>query len=86
MSLSDTEWKVMNVLWDHHPATAREVMDALESFTEADLDAPSLAPSEMAPFFGTRRQVFLTMANHWLVHRGQVADARRAAGRERIGM
>jgi hypothetical protein len=28
----------------------------------------------------------LLMANHWLAHRGQVADARRAAGRERIGM
>jgi len=67
-------------------AVRARVMEALEACTEADLDAPSFAPSEMAKFFGTRRQVFLTMANHWLVHRGQVADARRAAGRERIGI
>ena len=66
-------------------AVRERVMGVFESYDEAALDAPSHAPREMANFFGTRRQVFLIMANHWLVHRGQVADARRAAGRERIG-
>ena len=67
-------------------AVRERVLSVFEAFTEAELDAPSHAPGEMAKFFGTRRQVFLIMANHWLVHRGQVADARRAAGRDRIGM
>ncbi|MFI4862456.1 MAG: BlaI/MecI/CopY family transcriptional regulator [Phycisphaerales bacterium JB063] len=28
-ALSDAEWEVMNVVWDTHPATAAQVVDAL---------------------------------------------------------
>jgi len=31
--LSDAEWKVMNAVWDDHPATARGVLGALQSET-----------------------------------------------------
>lgn len=34
MRLSGTEWKIMNVLWDKSPATAREVLERLEADTE----------------------------------------------------
>jgi BlaI family transcriptional regulator, penicillinase repressor len=31
MKLTDAEWKIMDVLWDEHPLTAREIMDRVES-------------------------------------------------------
>ena len=31
MQLTSTEWKVMNALWRHHPATAREIEAGLEA-------------------------------------------------------
>jgi BlaI family penicillinase repressor len=29
MKLTESEWQIMNALWKHHPATAREVADRL---------------------------------------------------------
>ncbi len=29
MKLSESEWQIMNALWAHHPATAREVAERL---------------------------------------------------------
>lgn len=55
----------------------------LESLSEENLDQPSKAnppPGFEAPF-GTWRRLFLTRALHWMNHRGQLADCRRAAGR-----
>ncbi len=34
MALSEGEWKVMNALWARHPATAREIFDALPPGTD----------------------------------------------------
>ena len=31
MKLSDAEWLIMNALWDHHPANARQIADRLPS-------------------------------------------------------
>ncbi len=61
------------------------VLATLESFSEEDLDKTSKAPAEYASLFGTNRQVFLQSGLHRMVHRGQLADARRAAGRPRLG-
>ena len=59
-----------------------ETVALLDSLSEEDLDTPSKnAPPEYKEFFGTYRQCFMMTANHYLMHRGQVADARRAAGR-----
>ena len=60
-------------------------MELLDSFSEEDLDKASNAPAKRQAYFGTARQCFLMTALHWMMHRGQVADARRAAGRKRIG-
>ena len=60
-------------------------MELLNSLSEEDLDKPSKAPAQRQAYFGTSRQCFLMTALHWMMHRGQVADARRAAGRKRIG-
>jgi BlaI family penicillinase repressor len=29
MKLTEAEWKIMNVLWRHHPASARDIMERL---------------------------------------------------------
>ena len=33
MRFSDAEWKAMNVVWERHPATVRDVLESLESDT-----------------------------------------------------
>ena len=33
MQLNDSEWKVMRVVWNHHPARARDVLVELEDST-----------------------------------------------------
>ena len=30
MKLSEAEWKIMNAVWERHPASARDVMERLE--------------------------------------------------------
>ena len=57
----------------------------LESLTERDLDQQSArAPKSAEQLFGTYRKCFQYVANHWFMHRGQLANARRAAGLERM--
>jgi hypothetical protein len=56
----------------------------LDSLAEVDLDRPSSgAPEGAEELFGTWRACFQYAADHWFMHRGQLADARRAAGLER---
>ena len=47
-----------------------------------DLDrASEAAPdAERAEMFGTRRDCLQFVSDHWYMHRGQLADARRASG------
>lgn len=60
-------------------------MALFDSLSEDDLDTSSKScPPEYEGYFGTYRQCFQMIANHWIMHRGQVADARRAAGRKRL--
>jgi hypothetical protein len=57
----------------------------LDSMGESGLDAPTKAPFPgLEQLFGTVGMSFLTTALHQMNHRGQVADARRAAGRKPI--
>jgi DinB superfamily len=64
-----------------------ETMKVLDSLTDADLDQPCKAcPPEMKEFVGTYGQCFLVLIFNTLTHRGQVADARRAAGRKPLRM
>ena len=60
-------------------------LNFIDSLTDADLDKPPLnAPPGREAFFGTFGKVLTMVALHPLMHRGQAADARRAAGRERL--
>ncbi len=70
-------------------ATCREVHNAtlalLDSLTEADLDKPSVnTPKGYEDTFGTYRLCLQYVSDHRYMHRGQLADARRAAGVDRM--
>lgn len=55
----------------------------LESLSDDDLDQPSKnCPPGRENFMGTVGQCLLVLALHPAMHRGQVADARRMAGRK----
>jgi uncharacterized damage-inducible protein DinB len=57
----------------------------LESLSEADLDKPTKAPPKgREREFATYGQSFLVLALHQAMHRGNVTDARRAAGRAAV--
>ncbi len=71
--------EVLSKCQEIHQAT----LALLDSMSEEDLDTTSKAcPPEYESYFGTRRQCFQMIASHWLMHQGQVADARRTAGRK----
>lgn len=53
----------------------------LATLSDADLDQKSHAPEEFGASFGTVGACFAAMCTHMAFHAGQVADARRAAGR-----
>lgn len=53
----------------------------LDTLTDADLDKPSHAEGEMKAWFGTIGQCLSSIPIHFTFHGGQIADARRAAGR-----
>jgi len=57
-------------------------LDYLGSLSDEDLDKPTSVPEEMRAYFGTVAQCFATTIIHFGFHGGQIADARRAAGRE----
>ena len=75
--------------FDEVLATCREArastLTLLRSFSEEDLDTASAkVPMGFELTFGTYRQCLQYAADHWYMHRGHLADARRAAGVERM--
>ena len=57
----------------------------LDSLSEADLDKPTKAPPKgREREFATFGQSFLVLALHQTMHRGNLTDARRAAGRAAV--
>jgi hypothetical protein len=75
--------------FDQVLATCREMrrftMSQLESLSESDLDKTSASvPIGWETTFGTYRLCFQYAADHWYMHRGHLADARRAAGLRRM--
>src|SRR5512140_1635054 len=60
-------------------------MTVIDSLSEDDLDKVSAgAPKGWEETFGTYRLCLQFVADHWYMHRGQLADARRAAGLDRM--
>lgn len=55
--------------------------DYVASLSDEDLSKPSHAPEEMKEWFGTVAQCLIAAAVHFTYHGGQIADARRAAGK-----
>jgi uncharacterized damage-inducible protein DinB len=57
----------------------------LEEIGEDGLDRPTVAPPKgLEDVLGTAGKAFLVIALHQMSHRGQVADARRTAGRKPV--
>jgi hypothetical protein len=64
-----------------------ETIKLLDSFTDADLDRTcECCPPESRQLIGTYAQCLMVLILNTMNHHGQVADARRAAGRKRIGV
>ncbi len=57
-------------------------MRLLDTLSDEDLTKPTHAPEEMKEWFGTYAQCLAAIPIHVAFHGGQIADARRAAGRE----
>lgn len=57
-------------------------LKTLASLSDDDLDKPSKAPAELSQYFGNIGQCFAAIGMHFTYHGGQVADARRAAGKK----
>ena len=63
-------------------AVRAESLAYIDSLTDGDLDKPSHAPEEYGDFFGEIGQCLAVLTTHLAFHGGQIADARRAAGRD----
>jgi len=75
--------------FDELLAECREVragtVAMLAGLDEADLDcASAYVPKGLEETFGTFRLGLQYLADHWYMHRGQLADARRSAGMGRM--
>ena len=58
-------------------------LEVLAGLSDEDLQQPSKAPPEgVKEFIGTFAQCFMVVSHHFTFHGGQIADARRAAGRK----
>lgn len=66
-------------------AVRESTLELVGTLTEDDLDRSSAkVPKGFENTFGTWRLCLQYAADHWYMHRGQLADARRAAGVRRI--
>ncbi len=75
--------------FDQVLAKCREVREAtlavIDSLSEDDLDKVSARmPKGFEDTFGTHRLCLQFVADHWYMHRGHLADTRRAAGLDRM--
>ena len=63
----------------------RWTLKRLGGMSERHLDAACAAvPEGVEHLFGTYRRCFQYASDHWYMHRGQLADCRRAAGIDRM--
>ncbi|MGE3800119.1 MAG: DinB family protein [Candidatus Kapaibacterium sp.] len=66
-------------------AMRESTLELLDRLSEEDLDKVSaIVPSGFESTFGTYRRCLQYVADHWYMHRGNLADARRAAGLDRM--
>jgi len=79
-----SKYPSMDVLLAEFEKVRAGTLRLLETSTDADLDKPSKAPDHLKGLFGTVGQVLAMIGLHCTFHAGQVADARRAAGRKPV--
>lgn len=85
VSLNTAEYPPFNDVLRECRGRRQRTEDLLGTLTESDLDALARnVPHGTDDLFGTYRKCLHYVANHWFMHRGQLADARRAAGIERM--
>jgi hypothetical protein len=71
----------MNEVRERYRTLRDRNLKLLQGFSEADLDKPTVAPPKgLEHEFVTYGSTFLTVALHQAMHRGNVTDAKRAAG------
>lgn len=70
-------------LLERYKVTRAQTFDLLEKLSDEELDQPPKAcPSEMQEWFPTVADALMLVGLHQEFHMGQLADARRAAGRK----
>ena len=66
-------------------AVRANTLQFLETLTDADLDQESKGcPEDYKDMFGTYGKCLIVLTLHPMMHHGQVADARRMAGRNKL--
>lgn len=90
VSGDEQDYPTFDRLLDECRSVRASTIALLDSFSESDLDqvsenVPSARDTKGVEFlFGTYRRCFQYASDHWFMHRGQLADARRAAGVQRM--
>ena len=83
VSYDASDYPAMSEVLDRFHTLRASTLEVFDGLSEEDLDKPSAkCPEDRRDTFGTYRLCLAMAANHWFMHRGQVADARRAAGRQ----
>jgi hypothetical protein len=76
------QYPAFAIVRDQYVQLRNRNLQLLESMTEADLDKPTpWQPTGLEEQFATFGKALLTIAMHQTMHRGQITDAIRAAGR-----
>jgi hypothetical protein len=76
------EYPSMDELFAKYDKARAETIALLDTMTDDDLDKPSHAPPEFGDGANTIGKCFAMLIMHAAFHGGQVADTRRAAGRQ----
>ena len=76
----------MSELFGKWEEVRADSLSHLDTLNTDDLDQRSNAPEEFGPMFATVGACYGAMVGHPQFHAGQVADARRAAGKDPIFM
>ena len=87
VSTSAADYPPFDDVLDRCRTMRTETIEILEAMNESDLDqASALIPPGFEDWFGSARLCLQFVSDHWYMHRGQLADARRAAGLDRMGV
>jgi uncharacterized damage-inducible protein DinB len=87
VSVDITDYPLFNNVLAKCRAVRESTIALADSLSEDDLDKQSAnVPKHFEDTFGTYRLCLQYVADHWYMHRGHLADARRAAGLARMGV